>query len=226
LAPASFFANLTISGISGPLLCPCVGSNGCRTGFGRSRVTGAQNRLRLLKARGFQLSDAAPDAFGIRREWFLLGRQIHCFYPSTCPDQPIRLYQREKVGYAAGKLVHEAPSGHHRTAAIPEPIFHYTCDTVDQMYAKLNQYTTLAALDMHLNGIRSNWLKISVYPWLLWLKFYFGRGGWRDGWLGLVHGRYVRDVVWQKYVKLKYDFEPIPDLRVQKSDRRTEPSPT
>lgn len=163
-------------------------------------------RIQQLKSADFAPSGNTPDAFGIRREWFVLGKKIHCFYPSRCPDRPIRLYQRSKTNYDSGKGIHEAASGYKITEPIDEPILHYTCDTLDQMYAKVNQYTTLAAREMYAAGERSNELKILIFPWLLWFKFYVLRGGWRDGALGLVHGRYVRDTVWQKLVKLKYDF--------------------
>jgi glycosyltransferase involved in cell wall biosynthesis len=163
-------------------------------------------RIAEVKAGGFA-HGGHPDAYGIRREWFLLGRPIHCFYPSRCPDQPIRLYRKDRVGYGRGKIVHETPVGFRTTARLNEPILHYTCDTIEQLYGKVGQYTTLLARDMWQNGVRSSWIKIHVVPWLLWLKFYLLRGGWRDKGLGSIHGRYVRDIVWQKYVKLKYDFE-------------------
>lgn len=166
-----------------------------------------RGRLLSLKACDFAPSGSPPDAFGIRREWYMLGKPVHCFYPSKCPDQPLRLYQKAKVAYGSSKIIHEAPGGHRTAQLIREPILHYTCDTLDDMYAKINRYSTLLALDMHRNGERSSWFKIVVYPWLLWLKFYVIRGGWHDGRLGLIHGRYVRDVVWQKYVKLMYDIE-------------------
>ena len=164
-------------------------------------------RLLSLKAHGFTASNCLPDAFGIRREWFFLGQRMRCFFPSKCPDYPLRLYRRDKVGYSMAKTVHEGLSGHERTARIDQPILHYTCDSIDQMYAKVNQYSNLLALDMNRNRVRSNWFKITVYPWLLWVRFYLIFGGWRDGYRGVIHGRYVRDTVWLKYVKLKYDFD-------------------
>ncbi|MCM8610800.1 glycosyltransferase family 2 protein [Accumulibacter sp.] len=163
-------------------------------------------RISGLKQTRFSVAGTVPDAFGVRREWFLLGRQVHCFYPSRCPDWPIRLYQRSKVGYQGERTVHEAASGFRSAIRIDAPILHYTCDSIDQMYAKVNQYTTLLARDMHGRGMRVGWFKILVLPWLIWFKFFVLLGGWRDGWLGVVHGRYVRDTVWQKLVKLRYDF--------------------
>lgn len=169
-----------------------------------------RNRLLQLRAEGFSVNGAVPDAFGIRREWFLLGKRVHCFYPSRCPDWPIRLYRRSRAGYESGAIIHEAVSGYASTHPIREPILHYTCDTVDQMYAKVNRYTTLLAEEMRRKGVTGSAFRTTVFPWILWCKFFIGRGGWKDGRLGWIHGRYVRDVVWQKYAKLELDHDTPP----------------
>ena len=165
-------------------------------------------RLKDLKAANFATASGTPDAYAIRREWYMLNKKIHSFYPSQCPDRPVRLFQRSKTGYTNAKAIHESVVGHAHAGRIDEPILHYTCDTFDQMYSKVNHYTTLLAKQMHQQGERASWLKILTYPWLIWFKYYVLYGGWRDGELGLVHGRYVRDTVWQKLIKLKFDFDP------------------
>jgi hypothetical protein len=126
--------------------------------------------------------------------------------PSVQTNCPLRLYRKDKVGYSIAKTVHEGLSGHNWTARIDEPILHYTCDTIAQMYAKVNQYSSLLALDMNRNRIRSNWFKINIYPWLLWLKVCIIQSGWRDGCRGLIHRRYTRDTFWLKYVQAQIRF--------------------
>jgi glycosyltransferase involved in cell wall biosynthesis len=163
-----------------------------------------RQRLKMLKESAFCHDGGFPDGFGIRREWYFLGQRVHCFYPSRCPDQPIRLFRKSAAVPTCGKYVHESLRVS-VTAGIEEPLLHYTCDSIDNLYAKLNHYSTLAALNLKAEGIRSNWFKIGVFPWLIWAKWQFLYGGWRDGELALIHGRYVRDVIYQKYLKLKYD---------------------
>lgn len=166
------------------------------------------NRILELKRCGFRSETTCPDAFGIRREWYLLGRKIHCFYPSRCPDQPIRLFKKDHVQYSASRHVHENMTAFARSESIDEPIMHYTCNTIDQMYCKLNLYSTLAAKDFIGLGGRSSFLKIMIVPWLLWFRWYVSYGGWRDGRVGLIHARYVRDMAYQKYLKARHDFSP------------------
>jgi len=163
-------------------------------------------RISDLKHRAFHFDKKTPDGFSICREWFLLGKKLNCFYPLKCPDYPVRLYQRNKVNYNVGRGIHEAPVGYKTVERIHEPILHYTCDTIDQMYAKINQYTTLLAREMYLSGQNVGWVKIFLYPWLIWFRYYVLFGGFKDGELGLIHGRYVRETVWLKMIKLKYDF--------------------
>jgi len=170
-------------------------------------------RLSDLKQRSFYNQGTTPDGYAICREWFLLGKKLNCFYPSKCPDYPVRLYQRQKVNYNVGRGIHEAPVGYETVVRIREPIFHYTCDTLDQMYAKINQYTTLLAQEMHANGDHAGWAKIAFYPWLIWFRYYILFRGFKDGELGLIHGRYVRETVWLKMVKLRHDFLAKPPTR-------------
>ena len=161
-------------------------------------------RIAALKASDFATPNNS-EAFGIRREWYLLGRRIHCFYPSSCPDWPVRLFDRQAAHYIAGRHVHESLTGFTRSEAIEEPLLHHTCDSIDDLYGKLNQYSTLGARDLLARGVGPGWLRIVVLPWLIWVQWYVVKGGWRDGAVGLIHARYVRDMVYQKYLKLKFD---------------------
>ncbi|HXR56648.1 MAG TPA: hypothetical protein VN858_07590, partial [Casimicrobiaceae bacterium] len=79
------------------------------------------------------------------------------------------------------------------------------CDSIDQLYSKIGLYTSLAAQDMQSRGESANALKIHLYPWLLAFRCYVLMGGWKDGELGRVHARYVRDTVYLKYLKLRHD---------------------
>ncbi len=163
--------------------------------------------LLRLKADGFRRDGVIPDTYAIRRHWYFLGRRVHCFYPIECPDQPVRLFQKDKAIYAPGRHVHENMTGFAQAAPIEAPLLHYTCDSVDDLYAKLNQYSTLAARDLREQNVSAGWGKIAFLPPLIAAHWYFRRGGWRDGVAGLVHARFVQDMVYQKYLKLRIDLQ-------------------
>ncbi|MHB1264992.1 MAG: glycosyltransferase family 2 protein [Gemmatimonadaceae bacterium] len=69
-------------------------------------------QLRELKSAGFRMDGRAPDAFRLLRRWFVLGQEVHAFYPISAPDRPLSLYRRSSVGFRdTGRLVHETPEG-------------------------------------------------------------------------------------------------------------------
>lgn len=161
-------------------------------------------RLRQLKSSGRDSFEGAPDAYAIRRDWFVLGRRVHCFYPSHCPDFPVRLFRKDRAAYLAGRQVHETLRGFTKAQRIDEPLLHYSCDSMDEMYGKVGLYTTLAASDLVARkGRRPGLGEAFLMPWLVSLKWYLIHGGWRDGSVGMILGRYVWDTVRQKYRKAR-----------------------
>jgi glycosyltransferase involved in cell wall biosynthesis len=170
-------------------------------------VLSAALKARLLELKlGDRLTGAdQPDAYAIRREWFILNRKVRVFYPSHCPDFPIRLFHRNSASYTPGKAVHENMSGFRIARRIDEPLLHYSCSTIDEMYGKMNLYTTLAARDLRERG-RPSLLHVMIMPWIICFTWYVVYGGWRDGLVGAIHARYVFDTIYQKYLKARYDF--------------------
>lgn len=159
-------------------------------------------RLTAIKER---LDIDGPDAYAVRREWYVLGRKVHCFYPSRCPDFPIRLFRKDGAGYLAGRHVHETIRGFRQAGLLDEPLLHHTCETVEELYGKIGLYTTLAAQDLRAAKGRPAMALVFLMPAVTALKWYLVEGGWRDGWLGLVLARYVSDTVYQKYLKARFD---------------------
>lgn len=163
-------------------------------------------RIRDLKAQNFSLADGSePDGFSIRRDWFFLGRQVRNFYPVRTPEYIVRLFRKERISTRGSRIIHESVRGEQCTlVSVEEPILHYTCDSVDDLYGKVGLYTRLMAEDAASRGERSSWLRLNVYPWLIWARWYLLYGSWRDGEIGLVLCRYIRITVYLKYLKLRF----------------------
>ncbi|MDO9449100.1 MAG: glycosyltransferase family 2 protein [Rugosibacter sp.] len=163
-------------------------------------------RLQQFKNTHFQ-NDAGttPDGFSIRRNWFFMGQPVRNFYPVKTPEFIVRLFQRERLSHRGSRIIHEQLQlDGAKIGQINEPLLHYSCDSIDDLYAKIGLYTKLAAEDMQAKGEPSSWLKITIYPWLIWARWHLLYGGWRDGAPGWILGKYVRDTVYLKYLKLKY----------------------
>jgi glycosyltransferase involved in cell wall biosynthesis len=149
----------------------------------------------------------APDGYTIPREWFMLGRKTHVFYPVSTPDRVLRLFRGDTYTHKHSPPIHERVSGSKTSVAdLDGLILHYTCDSVDQLYSKINLYTRLSAEEMHAKGIRASFLRVHLFPYLLSAQYFFLLGGWKDGAIGRLHARYVRDIVYLKYAKLRHDF--------------------
>lgn len=160
--------------------------------------------LTELKAGGFRGISNNPGGFKIRRRWFVLGREVHAFYPISSPDFPLRLYRRDKVGYRdAASSVHEEAYGVKTQEVIGGSVKHFACDSRADLERKLELYTLLAATDMARRGVRPRWWKTLAGPSAAWLKWYIRKGGWQDGWVGLVLARYAHDYTRLKYRKLR-----------------------
>jgi glycosyltransferase involved in cell wall biosynthesis len=165
------------------------------------------DEIRALKARDFDSARSPPpDGFIMPRHWFVLGRKVHAFYPVKSPDYVVRLFRRDRINHADSRIIHEAFVQRERVLVeLHGPLLHYTCDSIDQLYSKINLYTRLAAEEMHGRGVPVNAIRLHLYPWLIAIRWFLLMGGWRDGAIGRIHARYVRDTVYLKYLKLRYD---------------------
>jgi glycosyltransferase involved in cell wall biosynthesis len=158
----------------------------------------------VLKRAGFP-----ADAYSIRRDWFVLGKPVHAFYPVQSPDYPIRIIDRRKVDFSTSNEVHETASGYSSIQHIEKPLTHWTCDTNEEIETKLMLYSTLAAADLRASGRR-----IPPRPLVLarslvaFIKWYFGKGSWIDGRVGLRTGVFAARYTYLKYEGARAMSEP------------------
>lgn len=157
-----------------------------------------------LKAAGFP-----ADAYTVRRDWFVLGKPVHAFYPVQSPDYPIRILDRRKVDFATSNEVHETASGYRSLGRIEKPLTHVTCVTKDEVEAKLKLYSSLAAADLRASGRaippRSLVLGRSLVAFIKW---YLGKGAWKDGRVGLRAGVFAARYTYLKYERARVIAQP------------------
>ena len=164
--------------------------------------TGLIEEIKGLKARDF---DSAVDGFRLRRDWYFLGKKVRNFYPVKTPEYVVRLFRKDKISTRGSRIIHESLRGENCVLRdIDQPLNHFTCDSIDDLYGKIGLYTRLMAEDMHSKEERTSWAKIHVFPWLLWVRWFFVYGSWRDGEAGVILSRYLRITIYLKYLKLKY----------------------
>ncbi len=133
-----------------------------------------------LKLYGFE-----HDAYEMNREWIVLGKRVRCIYPVKTPDSPIRLLNKKYVSFENSSLVHEAPSGYRSIGKLSGNLWHHTFHTREELYAKLNFYTDIAAQDIIRQNKRITWLDLKLKPVLVFCKWYIFNKGFMDGIVGL-----------------------------------------
>lgn len=139
-------------------------------------------------------------AFKIPRRNHFLGKWIkNCGW---YPDYSLRLMKKGKAHYTG--LVHEHLVVDGLTSVLKQPFIHYTYSNIEQYLAKLNKYTSLAALEMKQKGKKSGLLDIGFRPAFTFFKFFLLRKGFLDGIEGLVVSLLSAFYVLVKYVKLYY----------------------
>jgi glycosyltransferase involved in cell wall biosynthesis len=155
------------------------------------------DEVTALKVSGF-----SHDAYAVRRDWLVRGQVVHALMPTGCPDYPIRIYQRDKTDFTEHS-VHETPIGYESSGRIEAPLVHHTFETHAELMRKLDLYTDLAAIDLLNKGkwVAVLWLKQWISPVGAFGKWYFRRGNWRDGRLGLTLGLYAFTYTHRKYRK-------------------------
>jgi len=144
--------------------------------------------ISLLKKDKFTVKDRESDAFMGKRKWIAFGKEIHSFYPSISPDYCSCLH---KKGVVIQGLVHEKVAEVNSKEIINGCLYHYTCDSMSELYTKLNLFTSLSAKDAITEGKKGSWSKVLIRPVGVFLKAYFLHGAWKDGFVGLILARYA-----------------------------------
>lgn len=138
----------------------------------------------------------ACAGYRLRRETRILGRVMTSM--GLQRDRPLRLFKRAEARYN-DRPVHEGivlPSGL-PVGQLDEALEHHTFGGVDAYLRKIDLYTTL---ELREGGRRFSLWHLVMGPPSTFLRFYVGRGGFRDGFAGFLWssltaiGVFLRDV--------------------------------
>lgn len=144
-----------------------------------------------------------PDpakAFRITRHWYVLGREVHAIYPVTSPDFPVRLFHRARVRFNDAP-VDDKPFGFENTEVLPGRVRHDTFHTLDEMWRKLNVYTSRR---VRYSAVSPSLARAALSGTSAFFKWYLRKGGWRDGLVGVAAALYASLYSFLKYFKSWY----------------------
>jgi len=124
----------------------------------------------------------------------------HCWYPDT----KLRLWDTRQ-GYWDDNIIHEKVTMNEGTAVthLTGDILHYSYYTLDDHLAQVHRFTEIAAVAAFNNKKKSSLLKLIYKPAGLFLKIYFLKQGFRDGYSGYLIARISAFGTFMKYARLR-----------------------
>jgi glycosyltransferase involved in cell wall biosynthesis len=138
------------------------------------------------------------DGFFVYRRTFYLGRWIR--YGGWYPDGEIRLYRSSKGRWEGGLHARVVVNG--RVRPLKNLYHHYTYRDISDQIQTIDKYSRIAAEDMARQGERFSLFKLLFHPPFRFVKEYFFKSGFRDGFPGLVVVISTMYYVFIKYAKL------------------------
>jgi (heptosyl)LPS beta-1,4-glucosyltransferase len=155
--------------------------------------------------------DPPLRGYRVPRVTYHLGRWIRTtdFYP----DYQTRLYDRRAARWR-GKYVHESLAVDGAVGRLRHELQHYSYRDLRDHLDRINDYTTLAARQMHEGGKRARPFDLLVHPPAAFLRNYLLRRGFLDGATGLTISAMNAFAVFLKFAKL---------WELQRDDRSANP---
>lgn len=146
-------------------------------------------------------NDFTFDCYRMNRLSSFCGQWIK--HGTWYPDRKIRLINRKK-GKWGGVNPHDKIVMNEGTSLkqLHGDILHYTYETIDQIMAQTNRFTTIQSKAMFERGKRSNVIKLVINPLAAFISGYIIKRGFLDGYNGFIIARFSSHATLAKYAKL------------------------
>jgi hypothetical protein len=161
------------------------------------RVT-PQLRASIEAARAQGFADAAGYRFARATEYF--GAFLR--HGNAYPDRVLRLFDRRRGGWRGEREIHEHASVDGVVATLAGDLEHRAYRSLGDQLHRLERYARLMAQDMRARGRRAHLWNLLLNPFWRFVRGYLLRGGFIDGWRGLVFAWVEANYVRQKFVML------------------------
>ncbi len=139
------------------------------------------------------------DGYEFPRKVFFLGRWIT--HGEWWPDLKMRLYRKEK-GLCTGREPHDHVVVTGPVKRLKGCLFHYTYDDLADQIATQNRFSTISSRSLFAEPRRFSGLDLVFRPLFRFLKGYLLKGGFLDGYRGLIIATSIAFGVFLKYAKL------------------------
>ena len=155
------------------------------------------NSINDEKAKGFP-----KELYSLNRLNNYYGAFVH--HGLGYPDEPVRLYNRHNCKWNLRKVHETLDTNGAKPALLSGKLLHYTTDSISEHIRKADAYTTLSAHQYFAEGKPDpGFTKMVLSPAMRFIKSYFLKQGFLDGWHGYILARMHAKNVFDKYAKLK-----------------------
>jgi glycosyltransferase involved in cell wall biosynthesis len=151
--------------------------------------------------------EAARDAGFVDAAGFRFARSTAYFgaflrHGNAYPDRVLRLFDRRRGGWRAGREIHEHAVVDGDVATLAGDLEHVAYRSLDDQLARYRRYAAMMATHMHASGRRARLHHLVVNPAWRFLRGYVLRAGFLDGWRGFLFACMEADYVREKFARL------------------------
>jgi glycosyltransferase involved in cell wall biosynthesis len=157
-------------------------------------------RLRASIERARADGFAAAAGFRCARLTQYFGAPLR--HGNAYPDRVLRLFDRRRGGWRDAREIHEHASVDGAVAMLDGDLDHAAYRSLADQLARLERYAGLMAQHMRATHRRARIANIVMNPFWRFVRGYLLRGGFLDGWRGLVFAYVEANYVRQKFIKL------------------------
>lgn len=120
------------------------------------------------------------------------------------PDRKLRLIRKTDARWGGTNphdklILREGLSAQH----LEGDLLHYTYYSLDEFILQGNKFSSIAAQALHAQGRKAGWWQLLWNPFMAFLKSYFFKAGFLDGFSGYVIARQSANQTFLKYAKLR-----------------------
>jgi glycosyltransferase involved in cell wall biosynthesis len=132
-----------------------------------------------------QLKSQEPDCagFSMPRQVFYLGRWIR--HTVWYPDRKIRLFRNDLARWE-GEFVHEDLVIDGDVEKLSGPLHHFTYRNIADHLRRINTFSDLGAQKLYAKNKKCHWYHLAFLPYFRFVKSYFLKAGFLDGFAGFV----------------------------------------
>jgi len=139
------------------------------------------------------------DGFNMPRWTFYLGRWIR--HGGWQPDIKLRLFKKSK-GRWGGKDPHDKVILDGKAKRLKSPIYHYNYKDLSHQITTIESYSRISSAELYKERKKFRYSDLLLRPPFRFLRDYFLKQGFRDGWPGLIIAVNTSFYVFTKYAKL------------------------